>query len=417
MDAFIITIGNELLAPGKNDTHSEYLIEKLTSLGVAVVSRSTVGDSRDLIAEAARLALRQADLIIATGGLGATSDDVTREGFADALDLELIIDEQVMADIHQRFERRGIEMPGINRRQAMVLSGAEVFTNPAGLAPAQWIEWGDDKDHMTVVVLLPGPPRELRPLFEDTVLPRLQDRGRKTVFRTERILVAGLPESSVEEKIGPVYSGVKNPQTSLLASGGQVEIRLTSRGEGLDEASRLLEEIKVPIRAALGHHIFSEDGERLEEVVGRLLTQTNKTISIAESCTGGLITHRITEVAGSSRYFECGYVTYSNESKVELLGVSEKLLAEEGAVSEDVALAMARGVRQASRTDLGLAVTGIAGPGGGSAEKPVGLVYVAISDGRIDKAQRYMLPGNRSHVKTWTAQLALNMLRLRLLSM
>jgi nicotinamide-nucleotide amidase len=248
-------------------------------------------------------------------------------------------------------------------------------------------------------------------------LPRLQERGRKAVFRTERILVAGLPESSVEEKIGHIYSGVKNPQTSLLASGGQVEIRLTARGESPEEAGRLLDEMKASIRDTLGYHIFSENGERLEEVVGRLLSQTNRTISIAESCTGGLITHRMTEVAGSSRYFERGYVTYSNESKVELLGVPEKLIAEAGAVSEDVALAMARGVRQASGTDLGLAVTGIAGPGGGTSEKPVGLVYAALSDGQTDEAHRYMLPGNRSHVKTWTAQLALNLLRLRLLSM
>jgi nicotinamide-nucleotide amidase len=229
--------------------------------------------------------------------------------------------------------------------------------------------------------------------------------------------VAGLPESAVEEKIGPIYSGVKNPQTSLLASGGQVEIRLTARGESFDEAGSLLEELRVRIRTALGHHIFSEDGELLEEVVGRLLTVTKKTISIAESCTGGLITHRLTEVAGSSRYLERGYVTYSNESKVQLLGVPEKLLTEGGAVSEDVALAMARGVRHASGTDLGLAVTGIAGPGGGSAEKPVGLVYVALSDGNVEKAHRYLLPGNRSQVKSWTAQLALNLLRMRLLSM
>ncbi len=415
MNASIIIIGSELLTPGKNDTHSEYLIEKLTSIGIAVVSRSTIGDARDLIAETAGQALVQADLVIATGGLGPTSDDVTREGFADAMGLELIIDEQVMSGIRRRFRRRGVEMPDVNRRQAMVLSGAEVIPNPAGLAPALWIKWRGSRNKVTEVVLLPGPPRELRTLFEDSVLPRLGHRGGKVVFRTERLFIAGLPESSVEEKIGPIYSNVKNPQTSILASGGQVELRLTARDESFDEAGKIIEELKAPIRTALGHHIFSECGERLEEVVGRLLTRAGKTISIAESCTGGLITHRMTGVAGSSNYFERGLVTYSNASKVELLGVPEKLLVERGAVSEEVVLAMAHGVRELSGTDLGLAVTGIAGPHGGSPEKPVGLVYVGLSDEKGEKAHRYLLPGNRYQIKTWTAQLALNLLRLRLL--
>lgn len=416
MNAAIITIGSELLTPGNKDTHSEYLTEKLMSIGIAVVSRSTVGDARDVIAEIAGHALVQADLVVATGGLGPTSDDVTREGFADAMGLELAIDEQVVAGIRKRFRRRGLDMPDVNRRQAMVLRGAEVIPNRAGTAPALWIEWRGRKNKLTEVVLLPGPPHELRSLFENQVMPRLLNSGKGAFYRTERILTAGLPESSVEEKIRSIYREMKNPRTTILSSGGQVEVRLTARGGSTEEAVELNEKLKKRIRRALGRHIFSEHGETLEEIVGGLLRRERRTISVAESCTGGLITHRLTETAGSSDYFERGFVTYSNESKVEMLGVPEVLLGEEGAVSEAVALAMARGARERSGTDLGLAVTGIAGPQGGTSEKPVGLVFVALSEDQGEQVHRYLLSGGRSQIKAWTAQLALNLLRLRLLS-
>ncbi len=416
MNAAIIIIGSELLTPGSNDTHSEYLTEKLLSIGIAVVSRSTVGDARDLIADTAGQALVQADLVIATGGLGPTSDDVTREGFADAMGLDLVIDEQVMTGIRKRFQRRGLEMPDVNRRQAMVLRGAEVIPNRAGTAPGLWVDWSGLENKLTKVVLLPGPPRELRPLFENQVMPRLLASGGGAFYRTERILTAGLSESSVEEKIGFIYTDVTNPRTTILSSGGQVEVRLTARGGSTEEAVELIEKLKTRICEALGHHVFSEHGETLEAIVGGLLRRERRTISVAESCTGGLITHRLTETAGSSDYFERGFVTYSNESKIEMLGVSKKLLGEQGAVSEAVALAMARGARERSGTDVGLAVTGIAGPRGGTSEKPVGLVFVALSADQGEQVHRYLLPGSRSQIKAWTAQLALNLVRLWLLS-
>jgi nicotinamide-nucleotide amidase len=409
MKAEILTVGSELLSPGRIDRNAELLIEKLGSIGLPVVFRATVGDDRELLVETAKQAFGRSDLVIVTGGLGPTSDDVTRESFAEAMGLELVLDESVLAAIRRRFSKRGYTMPDVNRRQAMVPLGAEVLTNPVGTAPGLWIKG----PRHTEVILLPGPPAEMVSIFEKHVQPRLSSPGE--VFRTQRLLVAGLPESAVEEKIGALYRDVDNPHTGLLASGGQVEIRLTARGGDTIQAEAKLERLVSPIRRALGQHLFSESGETLEQVVGRLLTAAGKTLSIAESCTGGLITHRLTEVAGSSRYLERGFVTYSNESKVALLGVPGELIESEGAVSESVVRAMVRGARERAGTDLALAVTGIAGPSGGRAEKPVGLVFIATGDARGEDVSRFQFPGGRARVKQWTAQTALNLLRLRLL--
>ena len=308
-------------------------------------------------------------------------------------------------------------MPDVNRRQAMIPAGAEVLANPEGTAPGLWIRWELPERverGRTDVILLPGPPAEMISILEKYVLPRLTSTGE--VYRTRRLLVAGLPESAVEERIGPIYRDIDNPRTGLLASGGQIEIRLTACGRDANQAEAKLEKLVSPIRNALGQYLFSDSGETLEQVVGLLLTAAAKTLSVAESCTGGLITHRLTEVPGSSTYLERGFVTYSNGSKMALLGVPEELIERDGAVSESVARAMARGARERADTDLALAVTGIAGPSGGSAEKPVGLVYIAIGDERGEDVRRFQFPGGRSRVKQWTAQAALNLLRLKLLA-
>jgi nicotinamide-nucleotide amidase len=250
-------------------------------------------------------------------------------------------------------------------------------------------------------------------ILEKYVLPRLTSTG--DVYRTRRLLVVGLPESAVEERIGPIYRDLDNPRTSILASGGQIEIRLTASGRDADQADAKLEKLVSPMRDALAQYLFSDSGETLEQVVGHLMTAAAKTLSVAESCTGGLITHRLTEVPGSSTYLDLGFVTYSNRSKMALLGVPGELLERDGAVSESVARAMARGARERAETDLALAVTGIAGPSGGSPEKPVGLVFIAICDVRGEDVRRFQFPGGRSRVKQWTAQAALNLLRLKLL--
>ncbi len=419
MQAEILIIGSELLTPGREDTNSIYLIEQLTSMGIPVAFRTTVGDERGRIAETVQQALARADLVIVSGGLGPTSDDVTREGVADAMGLELVLDETILDGIRRRFARRGLEMPQVNQRQALVHRSAKVLPNPAGTAPGLWIRTSTSasgrcrspKD----LILLPGPPRELVSVFETHVLSQLVDRGRGTVYRTKQLFVAGLPESSVEQKIAGIYREYRNPRTTLLASAGQVEIRLVAHGSSKLDADGATEKLAARLREILGDHIFSESGEDLEQVLGQMLRRSSRTIAIAESCTGGLISHRLTEVPGSSAYFERGFVTYSNRSKVELLGVPEVLFHQYGAVSEQVARAMAKGARQRAGTDLGLAVTGIAGPDGGSDDKPVGLVYIALSDNEGDRVKRFHLPGSRTEMKRWTSQLALNLVRLRLL--
>ncbi len=417
MNAQLLIVGSELLTPGSNDTNSAYLIERLASAGIPVVFRATVGDDRDAIAEAARQALARADLVVATGGLGPTSDDVTREGFADALGLAMDLDEVVLEGIRLRFERRGFTMAEVNRKQALVPEGAKVLANDVGTAPGLWITAtppaikGGAKD----VVLLPGPPHELQSIFESQVLPRLAERASGVVYRTKQLFIAGLPESSVEQKVGPIYGEYDNPSTTILASAGQVEIRLTARASTPTEADTGNEELASKLRDVLGTKIFSETGESLEAVVGHLLSERSLTIAVAESCTGGLIAHRLTEVPGSSRYVERGFVTYSNESKVELLGVPDALIRAHGAVSEEVAKSMAEGARNKAGTDLAVAVTGIAGPDGGSVEKPVGLVFIAVSDGKVSVVRRLRIPGARSQVKWWSSQAALNLLRLHIL--
>jgi nicotinamide-nucleotide amidase len=335
------------------------------------------------------------------------------------LGLDLVLDEKILESIRKRFARRDLEMPQVNRQQALVHRGAEVLTNPAGTAPGLWIRTSTaNPGNVPVsknVVLLPGPPRELVSVFETRVLPQLVDHGRGAVYRTKRVLVAGLAESSVEQKVGVICREHRNPRTTILASAGQVEIRLTARGNSPAEAEEAIESLATRLREILGHHIFSELGEKLEDVLGRMLRRRTLTLAVAESCTGGLITHRLTESPGSSDYLERGLVTYSNRSKIDELGVPEDLLLRFGAVSDEVGRAMAKGVRERAGTDLGLAVTGIAGPGGGSDEKPVGLVFIALSDREGERVRRFNLPGGRSEVKWWTSQLALNLVRMRLL--
>ena len=416
MRAEVLTIGTELLTPGRGDTNSGYLIERLGAVGIPVIHRATILDDRRAIAEAARHAVARADLVLATGGLGPTSDDVTREGFADAMGLALDLDEIVLEKIRVRFESRGLVMPEVNHRQAQVLAGAEVLANAVGTAPGQWIRWSAHAGGApTEIVLLPGPPEELRSVFEAHVLPRLEKSAQGVTYVMQRLLVSGLPESAVEQIVGAIYRELDNPRTTILASPGQVEIDLVAKGRTVSEAKGLNEMLVQKMRAVLGNRIFSEEGEPLEEVVGRKLSERSLSLAVAESCTGGLITHRLTQVSGSSRYLERAFVTYSNASKVELLGVDEELIRSHGAVSHEVAESMARGARSRARTDLAIAVTGIAGPTGGSADKPVGLVFVAVCDDSGCIVQKLQIPGTRTQVKQWSSQAALDLLRWRLI--
>jgi nicotinamide-nucleotide amidase len=410
LTAEIIAIGSELLTPDRSDTNSLWLTEKLNGIGIEVKLKTIVGDDDARLEETIKDAFRRSRVLIMTGGLGPTEDDITRKVAARALGRRLKLDEKVLEEISARFLSFGRSMPQINSRQAMVIEAAEVLPNPNGTAPGMYIEH-DNRS----VVLLPGPPREMRPMFEQFVLPRLAAKtGDVRVVR--RVLrVAGMGESALDERIAPVYTQYKNPQTTILFNRSEIEIHLTAQAKTEQEAELLLDGLAGQIEERLGHSIFAFRGETMEEVVGLRLAVNGFTLAVAESCTGGLISERLTEVPGSSVYFMEGAITYSNEAKVRMLGVDPELIERSGAVSAEVAEAMAEGVRRRAGTDFGLAVTGIAGPGGGSEEKPVGLVYVALSDDAHTEHRKLTLPGDRHLIRWRASQAALDLLRRRLI--
>lgn len=410
LSAEIIAIGSELLAPDRSDTNSLWLTEQLNAIGIEVKLKTIVGDDDARLEEAIRDALRRSKVVITTGGLGPTEDDITRKVAARAMGRRLLLDESVLDEIREKFKAFGRPMPERNSRQAMVIDGAEVLPNPNGSAPGLFIE-----HEGTAMALLPGPPREMKPMFEDHVRLRLASKtGNLRVVR--RVLkVAGMGESAVDEKIAPVYTKYDNPQTTILFNKSEIEVQLTASGRTKEDAEALLDKVSVQLEEQLGHSIFSFRGETIEEVVGLKLSLGGYTLAVAESCTGGLIAERLTDVAGASKYFIEGVVAYSNDAKTRTLGVEPMLLLEHGAVSAPVAEAMAEGVRKRAGTDFGLSVTGIAGPGGGSEEKPVGLVYIALVDDVQTQHRRLMLPGDRSLIRWRASQAALDLLRRRLI--
>jgi nicotinamide-nucleotide amidase len=410
LTAEIIAIGSELLAPDRTDTNSLWLTEKLNRLGIEVKLKTIVGDDDARLEEAIKDAARRSKVIITTGGLGPTEDDITRKITARALGRRLLLDETVLAEIRQRFQSFGASMPERNSRQAMVIEDAEVLPNPNGTAPGMFID-----HHGTAIVLLPGPPREMRPMFEDHVAERLTARagGLRVVRRLLR--VAGIGESAVDEKIAPIYTQYDNPVTTILFNQSEIEIHLCARGRTEKEANELLDRLSAQLEERLGNAVFSFAGETMEQVVGLKLALGGYTLSVAESCTGGLLAQRITEVPGSSKYFIEGVVAYSNEAKTRTLGVEPMLLLEHGAVSAPVAEAMAEGIRKRAETDFGLSITGIAGPGGGTDEKPVGTVFIALANEIKTEHRKLNLPGDRQLIRWRSSQAALDLLRRRLL--
>jgi nicotinamide-nucleotide amidase len=409
--AGVIAVGSELLTPHRIDTNSLFVTARLNDLGIDVRIKMVVGDDRAELTETFRHVLPLVDLVVLTGGLGPTDDDVTRDAVAVALDLTLEEDEAIVERIRARFARRGLEMPDINRRQAQVPRGAVVLDNPNGTAPGLWLEHAD-----RVVLLLPGPPRELQPMFEGVARDRIEPRvGTHRLYR--RVLkVTGRTESHVEEAAQPVYSKwlANRPAitTTILAAPGQIELHLVTGGDNAGEAEARLDKAVEELVAVLRPHVYSVDGRSLEQVVGDLLRARGLRVATAESCTGGVVASRLTDVPGSSDYVDAGAVTYSNRSKVDILGVPEALIQEHGAVSEPVAIAMARGIRTRTAADVTVGITGIAGPGGGSDAKPVGTVAVAIigPDGAV-ASHTWRLPGDRQQVKFQASQATLDLIR------
>ena len=410
MRACILAIGSEMLTPFRVDTNSLFITERLNTIGYDIRLKAVVGDDVDELAEVLRAAV-WADLIVITGGLGPTEDDVTRDAVARVYDMPLEVDEAIVDRIRDRFARRGMTMPDINRRQAMVPRGAVVLENPNGTAPGLWIERG-----RTAIVLLPGPPREMKPMLEGVVRDRLGPRsGTAGLFR--RVLkITGRAESDVDAQAQPTYAKwTSNPvpiSTTILAVLGQIELHLTAQAASPDAAHAALDAAVLEMQHVLGPSVYSTDGRSLEGVVGDLLRQHALTIAVAESCTGGLLASRLTDVPGSSEYVERGVVCYSNQSKTELAGVPAALIAEHGAVSEPVATALAEGIRSRAGTNIGIGITGIAGPGGATPEKPVGTVSVAVIVDDETRVRTFQFIGGRDMVKFQAAQAALNMTRL-----
>ncbi|MGH9675544.1 MAG: competence/damage-inducible protein A [Candidatus Acidiferrum sp.] len=410
MKAEIIAVGSELLTPDRIDTNSLFLTEELNKIGIEVVRKSILGDNRELLGAAFKEALERVELIIASGGLGPTEDDLTRETVAELLGRKLRRDNEILRYIEGRFRALGREMPEVNVRQAMVPEGAEPLQNPRGSAPGLWIE-----DAGRFIALLPGPPREMKPMFHEQILPRLERRSSGVRMFHRELRVAGLGESHVDERIKPIYTRFPEVNTTILAAPGEIQLHLRLWTGDAQQAQKVLESIVQGFQIALTDRIFSQDGLSMDEVVARTLTMNNATISVAESCTGGLLAQRLTSIAGSSSYFLGGVVCYSNELKSAWADVSPELILAKGAVSSEVAAALAEGIRRRTGSALGVGITGIAGPGGGSEEKPVGTVYIALSHAGGIKERSARFPGDREAIRWQASQIALDMVRIHLL--
>jgi len=410
MKAEIIAVGSELLTPDRLDTNSLFLTEELNKIGIEVVRKTVVGDNRDLLGEAFRDALNRVPLIISSGGLGPTEDDLTRETVAELLGRKLRRNDDILRYIEGRFRALGREMPEVNVRQAMVPEGAEILENSRGTAPGLWLE---DSGHS--IVLLPGPPRELKPLFREQVLPRLERRASGVRMFHREIRVTGLGESHVEQRIMGIYKRFPEVNTTVLAAPGETQVHLRIWTDDAEHAKKALDEIVKGFEIALSDRIFSQDGSSLEEIIAAELTMHNATISAAESCTGGLLAQRLTSIAGSSSYFLGGVVCYSNELKTAWAGVPVELIQAKGAVSAEVAVALAEGIRRRVGSTFGVGITGIAGPGGGSEEKPVGTVHIALAHAGGVKERSVRFPGDRESIRWQASQVALDMVRIHFL--
>jgi nicotinamide-nucleotide amidase len=411
--AELLAVGSELLGPLRADTNTIWMTERLLDSGIEVVARTTIADEAGPLEAAFRAALARAEVVVATGGLGPTADDLTREAAAAATGRKLLRDPAILEALRRRFSRYGRTMSAANEKQADVIDGAVVLANSHGTASGQSLELDG-----RLIVLLPGPPGEMKPMFEEQVLPRLRRlAGATSVVRRRVLRIAAMPESEVDQIAAPVYSRFENPKTTILGAAGQVELHLVAQAAAEAEADARIEALAAALREVLPGRIFSEDGRELPQVVVDLLHERGLTLALAESCTGGLLSARLSDVPGVSAVLERGFVTYSNRAKAEELGVEPGLVERVGAVSEEVAVAMAAGARAAASTDIGIGITGIAGPDGGTSEKPVGLVYVALAGAAGSTVRRSLFPGNRERVRFQATQLALELLRRGLLEL
>lgn len=406
MKAEIIAVGSELLTPDRIDTNSLFLTAELNKIGVQVIRKTIVGDARSEIRDAFARALDRADLVISSGGLGPTEDDQTRDAIAEFLGRRLATNQDVLRGIEDRFRRFNRKMAEVNKRQALVPEGATVLENSRGTAPGLWLEEGE-----RVVVLLPGPPDELKAIFLKQVAERIARRASGVVQLVQEMRVTGLTESDLEQRIKDIYLSYSDIQTTILASPGEIQIHLRTWTQDPVASRKTINELADRIAATLGDNIFTHRSQSLEEVVAEILLTNGSTISTAESCTGGLLAERLTRIPGSSNYFLGGVVSYSNELKTAWAKVPSEIIAAKGAVSGEVAIALADGIRRETGSTLGVGITGVAGPSGGTPEKPVGLVHIALSVNGAPRERAAHFPGDRDRVRWQASQVALDMVR------
>jgi nicotinamide-nucleotide amidase len=414
MNAEIVAVGSELLTPQRLDTNSLWLTERLNSLGVEVVTKIIVGDDRSRLSATLATALRRSQVVVVTGGLGPTEDDVTRDAVAQTLGRQLVFRQDLCDAIAERFARMNRPMADINKRQAFIVEGAEPLPNTRGTAPGLWLT----PQAGTALMLLPGPPQELKPMFTGYCEPRLRGLLPPLCIATVWFRVAGMGESDLDALIAPVYTKYANPVTTILAAPGDVQVHLRARCSSDVEAQALVAELGGKIEELLGARIYSRNGDTLEAAVGSLLRERGATIAVAESCTGGMVAERLTSIAGASTYFRGGFVTYQDDVKVSLLGVDPALILRHTEVSDEVAVAMAEGARLRASAAYALSVTGYAGPAGGTADNPVGTVYIGLADAQSSKARRFQFSalGGRERIRSLAATTALDWLRRRLLN-
>ncbi len=414
MIAEIIAIGSELLTPYRQDTNSLYLTAQLNSVGLEVGFKTIVGDQLKDIVAVTTVALARADILIVSGGLGPTEDDLTREAVAATLGLQLRRDPEIVQTMERRFAEHGWKMSANNVKQADVITGAIVLPNVNGTAPGQWIT-GKSDGKERIIVLLPGPPHELKALFEGAVLERLRAKVPRQFLAARVLKITGVGESACDARIAPIYKRFADVNTTILAKPGEIQLHLRTQAQSEEAASQRLDALVEKLEDELGDIVYSDNGDSLEQIVSYYLQMRDATLSVAESCTGGLVAERLTSVSGSSRYFMGGAVVYSNALKTELAGVPQDLIEVYGAVSEQVARALAEGIRHRCGTTHGLGITGVAGPTGGTAEKPVGLVFHALASERGTEVVKRNFPGDRARIRWFASQQALDMVRRKLM--
>ena len=414
MKSEIVAIGSEMLTPHRQDTNSLFLTEKLNEMGVTVAFKTIVGDRRKDLVNAIRTALGRTDIVILMGGLGPTEDDLTREATAEALSVTLRRDAKQVAALHARAATWRITMPENNLKQADVIEGAVILPNPNGSAPGQWLDVAFS-GYRKLLMLVPGPPSECKPLFETECVPRLRAIVPQRCIAQRTLKAAMIPESQADKLLAPIYTKFTDVETTILAHNGDIQLSLLCAHKDLETAQQRVDELASKMEEALDDWLYSSEGETLEQIVLYYLGLRQATLATAESCTGGLVAQRITSIPGSSRSFLGGVVVYSDELKTAFAGVPAEMIEEHGAVSEEVARALAQGIRERTGATIGLGITGIAGPTGGTDTKPVGLVYIAVSDPQRTDVLERTFRGPRQRVREWTAHQALDLVRRKLM--